>query len=38
MAAEQSCVDLRSDTVTHPTEAMLERMQCAPLGDDGREG
>ncbi|MDA9509925.1 threonine aldolase [Bradyrhizobium sp. CCBAU 11386] len=38
MAAEQSYVDLRSDTVTLPTAAMLERMQRAPLGDDGREG
>ncbi|OAF09893.1 threonine aldolase [Bradyrhizobium centrolobii] len=40
-AQESNCddiVDLRSDTVTLPTEAMLERMQCAPLGDDGREG
>jgi len=33
-----SYIDLRSDTVTLPTEAMLERMQRAPLGDDGREG
>lgn len=31
-------VDLRSDTVTLPTAAMLERMQRAPLGDDGRGG
>lgn len=38
MGAEQSHVDLRSDTVTLPTAAMLERMQRAPLGDDGREG
>ncbi|HEX9214691.1 MAG TPA: low specificity L-threonine aldolase [Bradyrhizobium sp.] len=38
MAADQSHIDLRSDTVTRPTEAMLERMQRAPLGDDGREG
>lgn len=38
MIAEQSHVDLRSDTVTLPTDAMLERMQRAPLGDDGREG
>lgn len=38
MIAEQSYVDLRSDTVTLPTDAMLERMQRAPLGDDGREG
>ncbi len=27
-------VDLRSDTVTHPTPAMREAMQAAPLGDD----
>lgn len=27
-------VDLRSDTVTRPTEAMFEAMQAAPLGDD----
>ena len=27
-------VDLRSDTVTHPTDAMLEAMRTAPLGDD----
>ena len=27
-------IDLRSDTVTHPTKAMLEAMQKAPLGDD----
>jgi len=38
MTAEKRHVDLRSDTVTLPTEAMLERMQRAPLGDDGREG
>jgi threonine aldolase len=31
-------IDLRSDTVTRPTEAMLEAMRNAPLGDDGREG
>lgn len=31
-------VDLRSDTVTLPTDAMLARMQHAVLGDDGREG
>ena len=29
-------VDLRSDTVTKPTPAMLERMTGAELGDDGR--
>ena len=28
-------VDLRSDTVTHPTAAMYERMRTAPIGDDG---
>lgn len=27
-------IDLRSDTVTHPTETMLEAMKTAPLGDD----
>ena len=27
-------IDLRSDTVTHPTPAMLEAMTRAPLGDD----
>ena len=26
--------DLRSDTVTHPTEAMYEALRAAPLGDD----
>ena len=31
-------VDLRSDTVTLPTEAMYVRMRDAPLGDDGLEG
>lgn len=31
-------IDLRSDTVTLPTEAMLERMRRAPLGDDGLDG
>jgi threonine aldolase len=31
-------IDLRSDTVTRPTEAMLEAMRKAELGDDGREG
>lgn len=28
-------VDLRSDTVTHPTPAMREAMACAEVGDDG---
>ncbi|MDO8731116.1 MAG: GntG family PLP-dependent aldolase [Actinomycetota bacterium] len=27
-------IDLRSDTVTHPTQAMLDAMATAPLGDD----
>ena len=31
-------IDLGSDTVTRPTEKMLERMRHAELGDDGREG
>jgi threonine aldolase len=31
-------IDLRSDTVTHPTDAMREAMARAELGDDGREG
>src|SRR5256885_3747922 len=31
-------IDLRSDTVTKPTERMLERMRHAELGDDSREG
>ena len=30
----QMIVDLRSDTVTKPTPAMLERMFAAPVGDD----
>ncbi|SFI29142.1 threonine aldolase family protein [Methylobacterium brachiatum] len=33
-----SVVDLRSDTVTQPTEAMYAQMHSAPLGDDGLEG
>lgn len=31
-------IDLRSDTVTRPTEAMLESMREATLGDDSRDG
>jgi threonine aldolase len=31
-------IDLRSDTVTHPTDEMREAMQRAELGDDSREG
>jgi len=27
-------IDLRSDTVTHPTQVMLDAMAAAPLGDD----
>ncbi len=27
-------IDLRSDTVTRPGKAMLERMMAAPTGDD----
>ena len=34
MNSPNSKVDLRSDTVTHPTEEMLEAMRTAPLGDD----
>jgi threonine aldolase len=34
MNHSQDKIDLRSDTVTHPTEAMLEAMKSAPLGDD----
>jgi threonine aldolase len=35
---EMSAVDLRSDTVTRPTEAMYHRMITAELGDDGLDG
>jgi threonine aldolase len=31
-------IDLRSDTITLPTEEMLERMRHAELGDDSRDG
>jgi threonine aldolase len=31
-------IDLRSDTVTQPTEEMLDAMRAAPLGDDSRDG
>ena len=31
-------IDFRSDTVTRPTEAMLESMREATFGDDSREG
>jgi threonine aldolase len=33
-----SPIDLRSDTVTLPTERMREAMASAPLGDDSRDG
>lgn len=33
-----NAIDFGSDTVTRPTERMLERMRHAELGDDGREG
>ena len=36
--APEMTIDLRSDTVTLPTDAMLDAMRGAPLGDDGREG
>jgi threonine aldolase len=31
-------IDLRSDTITRPTEAMLEAMREASYGDDSRDG
>jgi threonine aldolase len=31
-------IDLRSDTLTRPTEAMLESMRGASFGDDSRDG
>ena len=33
-AAQRDYVDLRSDTVTRPSEEMYEAMRCAPVGDD----
>jgi threonine aldolase len=30
-------IDLRSDTLTHPTEAMLRAQQAATMGDDSRD-
>ncbi|HUI17618.1 MAG TPA: GntG family PLP-dependent aldolase [Alphaproteobacteria bacterium] len=33
-----TAIDLRSDTVTMPTERMRERMRDAELGDDSRDG
>ena len=35
---KQPMIDLRSDTVTLPTEEMREAMRRAELGDDSREG
>ena len=32
--ATHEIIDLRSDTVTRPTEAMFDAMRTAPLGDD----
>ncbi|QPF87630.1 low specificity L-threonine aldolase [Bradyrhizobium genosp. L] len=37
-SSTREIVDLRSDTVTLPTAAMLEEMRRAPLGDDSRDG
>ncbi len=34
MAFSNGLIDLRSDTVTHPTEAMRQAMALAPVGDD----
>ena len=34
MAFENGIIDLRSDTVTHPTRAMRTAMASAPVGDD----
>ena len=31
-------IDLRSDTITRPTEAMLESMREASYGDESRDG
>ena len=38
VADEALSVDMRSDTVTRPTERMYERMRQAPIGDDGLDG
>jgi threonine aldolase len=37
-ASPCEAVDLRSDTVTRPTEAMVESMREASFGDDSRDG
>jgi threonine aldolase len=34
MAFKNGIIDLRSDTVTHPTDAMRAAMAAAPVGDD----
>ena len=34
MPFENGVIDFRSDTVTHPTEAMRKAMASAPIGDD----
>jgi threonine aldolase len=34
MSVQPKAIDLRSDTVTRPTRAMLDAMMRAPLGDD----
>src|SRR5271167_2166564 len=36
--SDMTAIDLRSDTLTQPTETMLERMRGAALGDDSRDG
>lgn len=38
MTDYKSFIELRSDTVTHPTQAMYQSMLKAPLGDDGLDG
>src|SRR5437764_3981156 len=38
MMGQQPMIDLRSDTITLPTEEMREAMRRAELGDDSREG
>jgi threonine aldolase len=38
MATTEAIIDLRSDTITRPTEAMLAAMQEATYGDDSRDG
>src|ERR687896_683450 len=38
LRSECVMIDLRSDTVTLPTEEMREAMRRAELGDDSREG